>query len=60
SGHPDDAFLQNATRQLQDQFGIVHITMQVVKVPFTVPCGASLPPSTPPRSASVHALGPAD
>jgi cobalt-zinc-cadmium efflux system protein len=37
-GHADDAFLQEATRQLHDGFGIEHVTLQVVRVPFTQPC----------------------
>lgn len=35
----DDAFLKRATDQLHDQFEIGHVTLQVVKVPFAVPCG---------------------
>jgi cobalt-zinc-cadmium efflux system protein len=42
-GHADDVFLQNATRQLHDGFEIEHVTIQVMKVPFTKPC-ASLEP----------------
>jgi cobalt-zinc-cadmium efflux system protein len=38
-GPAGDAFLQNATEQLHDQFEIEHATIQLVKVPFTVPCG---------------------
>jgi len=38
SGHPDDAFLQTVTRALHDDFGIEHVTMQIVRVPFSVPC----------------------
>jgi len=34
----DDAFLQHATEQLQARFGIDHVTLQVVRVPFTTPC----------------------
>ena len=41
-GHADDAFLQDVTRQMQVQFEISHVTLQVVKVPFTEPCGAML------------------
>jgi len=37
-GHADDAFLQDATRQLHDRFQIDHVTLQVVRVPFTRPC----------------------
>ena len=35
---PDDAFLQDATRQLHDRFAIEHVTLQAVRVPFTRPC----------------------
>ena len=42
-GHADDAFLQEATRQLHDSFNIEHVTLQVVRVPFTKPCA---PPRT--------------
>ncbi len=35
----DDAFLKHATDQLHDRFEITHVTLQAVKVPFTVPCG---------------------
>lgn len=37
-GHADDAFLVNATRQMHDRFEITHVTLQVMKVPFTPPC----------------------
>ncbi len=37
-GNADDTFLQDATRQLHDGFGIEHVTLQVVRVPFTKPC----------------------
>ena len=42
SGHPDDVFFQQATQALHDRFGITHVTLQAVQVPFTVPCGAGL------------------
>jgi cobalt-zinc-cadmium efflux system protein len=45
-GHANDAFLQEATRQLHDGFDIEHVTLQVVRVPFTKPCA-------PPRSGSL-------
>jgi len=41
-GHADDAFLKHATDELHEHFGIEHVTIQVVRVPFTRPC-ASLP-----------------
>ena len=43
-GHADDAFLQHATEQLHDRFGIEHVTLQVVRVPFMTPCATSAPP----------------
>jgi cobalt-zinc-cadmium efflux system protein len=48
-GHADDAFLLAATEMLHDRFEITHATLQVVNVPFTVPCGdwRSTPPQTP-------------
>lgn len=38
-GHADDGFLKGATDQLHERFEITHVTLQVVKVPFTPPCG---------------------
>jgi cobalt-zinc-cadmium efflux system protein len=43
----DDAFLQHATRQLHERFRIEHATLQVVRVPFTPPCGGAPGPSRP-------------
>jgi len=37
-GVPEDAFLQGATEKLHDQFDIEHVTLQVVRVPFTAGC----------------------
>lgn len=37
-GHPNDAFFQDATSQLRERFGITHVTLQAVKVPFTRSC----------------------
>lgn len=37
-GHADDAFLAEATQQLHDRFEITHVTLQVVKTPFTISC----------------------
>jgi cobalt-zinc-cadmium efflux system protein len=51
AGHPDDAFFREAARQLHERFEIEHATLQVVKVPFTVPCG-----DLPSRAEEVHAL----
>ena len=35
--------LQHATHQLHDRFEIEHVTIQVVRVPFTAPCVALTP-----------------
>jgi len=43
--HADDAFLQHATEELHDRFEIEHVTIQVVRVPFTAPCATLAPPS---------------
>ena len=48
-GQPEDAFLQGATEKLHDQFDIEHVTLQVVRVPFTAGCfdaSAAQPGST--------------
>lgn len=37
--HVDDEFLKEVTDQLHDRFEITHATLQVVRVPFTQPCG---------------------
>ncbi len=39
-GQPDDAFLEHATHELHAHFAIGHVTLQVVRVPFTQPCAA--------------------
>ena len=55
-GHADDAFLKNATEQMHDRFEITHVTLQVMKEPFTAPCG-ELPgdePGVTPASAAAH------
>lgn len=36
----DDAFLASATRQLHERFEIEHVTLQVVRAPFTRACAA--------------------
>ena len=38
-GHADDAFLKDATEVLHDRFEITHVTLQVVRVPFSEACG---------------------
>ena len=37
-GQADDAFLHQATELMHDRFEITHVTLQVVKVPFTPSC----------------------
>ena len=57
-GRADDAFLQTVTQQLHDRFGITHATLQVVNVPFTVPCGDwRSPPSQPKAPVHRHHAG---
>ena len=60
-GHADDAFLQDATRQLHDRFEIEHVTLQVVRVPFMRPCAGPPAPAAPPAAglAAGPAAGPA-
>ena len=43
-GHADDTFLKSATDQLHDRFEIDHVTIQVVRVPFTPACATLVPP----------------
>jgi cobalt-zinc-cadmium efflux system protein len=42
-GHADDAFLKHATDELHEHFEIEHVTIQVVRVPFTTPCATLAP-----------------
>ena len=42
-GHADDAFLRDATEQIHEHFGIGHVTLQVVRQPFTRSCAPSAP-----------------
>ena len=51
-GHADDAFLKNATELLHDRFEITHVTLQVVKVPFTQACDDVVSGSTSATSTS--------
>jgi len=37
-GHAGDAFLKDATQRMHDRFEITHVTLQVVRVPFTDAC----------------------
>jgi len=41
-GAADDALLQAATHQLLDRFGISHVTLQVVRAPFTRACASAV------------------
>ena len=41
----DDAFLQDATTQLHDRFDIEHVTLQVMRTPFSRGCAT--PPAAP-------------
>jgi len=40
-GHPQDAFFQNITHKLHERFDIEHVTVQVVREPFTQSCAGS-------------------
>ncbi|MDP2449625.1 MAG: cation diffusion facilitator family transporter [Polaromonas sp.] len=51
-GHAGDAFLKHATDQLHDKFEITHVTLQVMKEAFTVPCGEL--PSDKPSATADH------
>jgi cobalt-zinc-cadmium efflux system protein len=56
-GRADDAFLQHATEQLHDRFEIEHVTLQVVRVPFTASCtppGAIAAAGPTPGQAGTH------
>ena len=55
-GQADDAFLKHATDELHEHFEIQHVTIQVVRVPFTPPCATLAPAKSPTTSAapSVH------
>jgi cobalt-zinc-cadmium efflux system protein len=50
----DDAFLKTASDQLHEQFEITHVTLQVMKQAFTVPCGEP----EPGNAAHPHDHGP--
>ncbi|WP_341889741.1 cation diffusion facilitator family transporter [Variovorax sp. YR752] len=45
-GQADDAFLKHATDEMHEHFGIEHVTIQVVRVPFTPPCATLEPVGT--------------
>jgi len=44
-GHADDAFLAQATQQMHDRFAITHVTLQVMKLPFSPSCGQQPAPA---------------
>jgi len=56
-GHADDAFLKHATDQLHDRFEITHVTLQVMKEPFTPACAEhpELEVGAGPAAESAHA-----
>ncbi|MDZ7855653.1 cation diffusion facilitator family transporter [Sphaerotilus sp.] len=41
-GHADDTFLKHASDELHEHFGIEHVTIQAVRVPFTRACAEHL------------------
>jgi cobalt-zinc-cadmium efflux system protein len=52
-GQADDAFLKHATDELHEHFQIEHVTIQVVRVPFTPAC-ASLAPASAAATVPLH------
>ena len=50
-GPADDALLQRATTQLQQRFGIGHVTLQAVREPFTPACASGSTTTTPSTTA---------
>jgi cobalt-zinc-cadmium efflux system protein len=53
-GAVDDAVLQHATEQLHERFGIDHVTLQVMRVPFTLSCAPPLPPRETQHAQGQH------
>lgn len=51
-GQADDAFLHAATELMHDRFEITHVTLQVVKVPFTPSCVPVPDKGTPTQAES--------
>lgn len=51
-GQADDAFLHAATELMHDRFEITHVTLQVVKVPFTPSCVPAPDKGTPTQAES--------
>jgi cobalt-zinc-cadmium efflux system protein len=56
-GHADDAFLRHATDSLHEHFGIEHVTIQVMRVPFTRACAALASRAGHPPDTSAQARG---
>ena len=54
-GHADDAFLKHATDALHAHFEIEHVTIQVVRVPFTLPCATLAPAPASAATPTDHA-----
>ena len=44
-----DALLERATHELHERFGIGHVTLQVVRKPFTRACSSLGSPNAPPE-----------
>jgi cobalt-zinc-cadmium efflux system protein len=60
-GHPNDAFLQEASRMLHDRFEIGHVTLQAVQAPFCTPCDTPASPPHPRDASTGHrALRPSE
>ena len=57
-GPADDAFLAHATGELHRRFGIEHVTLQAMRVPFTASCGPAAPEAIK-RSSETSERGPA-
>jgi cobalt-zinc-cadmium efflux system protein len=53
AGNTDDAFLAHATDQLHALFEITHVTLQVVKTPFTPSC---VPPNNEESAAQAKSI----
>ena len=54
-GHPDDPFFERATRELRERFRIGHVTLQVVREPFTAPCDVEPAPRGAACAGAAHA-----
>ena len=56
-GPADDPLLQSATLQLQQRFGIGHVTLQPVRAPFGAACGPVGGPATAAAKPGTHPPG---